>query len=108
MRLDYRKPFALGLGFLAISIVWSVYNAFVPVFYERFVSSGALIGLLMITDNLIGVTIQPWVAHRSDRTWTRLGRRMPYLLLAGPVSALLFAMIPLHHTCPGCWPRPSA
>lgn len=96
MRLDYRKTLVLGLGFFSISIVWSIYNAFVPVFYERYVHSGALIGLLMITDNIIGITIQPWVAHRSDHTWTRLGRRMPYLLIAGPISALLFAAIPLH------------
>ncbi|MEW6032842.1 MAG: MFS transporter [Bacillota bacterium] len=96
MRLDYGKTFTLGLGFMAISMTWSVYNAFVPVFYERFVQSGALIGLLMTTDNIIGVTLQPWVAHRSDRTWTRLGRRMPYILLGAPAGALLFALIPFH------------
>jgi len=81
---------------MAISITWSVYNAFVPVFYEKFVQSGVILGLLLITDNIIGITVQPWIAHRSDKTWNRLGRRMPYILLAAPIGAVLFALIPFH------------
>jgi MFS family permease len=81
---------------MAISITWSIYNAFIPVFYERFVHSGALIGLLMITDNIIGVTLQPWISHRSDKTWNRFGRRMPYILLGAPIGAVLFGLIPFH------------
>ncbi len=96
MKLDYRKTFTLGLGFMAISITWSVYNAFVPVFYESFVKSGVLLGLLMVTDNIIGISLQPWIAHRSDKTWNRFGRRMPYVLLAAPIGAVLFALIPFH------------
>lgn len=96
MRLDFGKTFVLGLGFMVISITWSVYNAFVPVFYERFVHSGVVLGLLMITDNIIGISLQPWIAHKSDRTWNRFGRRMPYVLLAAPIAAVLFALIPFH------------
>lgn len=96
MRLNYGKTFTLGLGFMAISIIWSIYNAFVPVLYESFVKSGLLLGLLMVTDNIIGITIQPWIAHRSDKTWNRLGRRMPYIVLAAPIGAVLFALIPFH------------
>lgn len=96
MRLDFGKTFVLGLGFMVISITWSVYNAFVPVFYEGFVHSGVVLGLLMITDNIIGISLQPWIAHKSDRTWNRFGRRMPYVLLAAPIAAVLFALIPFH------------
>jgi len=96
VRLNYGKTFTLGLGFMAISIIWSIYNAFVPVLYESFVKSGVLLGLLMVTDNIIGITIQPWIAHRSDKTWNRLGRRMPYIVLAAPIGAVLFALIPFH------------
>jgi maltose/moltooligosaccharide transporter len=96
VRLNYGKTFTLGLGFMVISIIWSIYNAFVPVLYESFVKSGLLLGLLMVTDNIIGITIQPWIAHRSDKTWNRLGRRMPYIVLAAPIGAVLFALIPFH------------
>lgn len=96
MRLDWIRTFTLGLGFMVISLVWAVYNAFVPVFYDRFIESGTIIGLLMITDNIIGITLQPWIAHKSDHTWTRFGRRMPFILIGAPVAALLFALIPYH------------
>lgn len=96
MRLNFGRTFVLGLGFMVISITWSVYNAFVPVFYERFVHSGVILGLLMITDNIIGISLQPWIAHKSDKTWSRFGRRMPYVLLAAPIAAVLFALIPFH------------
>ena len=59
MRLEHRKTLVLGLGFFSISIVWSIYNAFVPIFYERCVHSAVLIGLLIITDDIIGITIEP-------------------------------------------------
>lgn len=65
MRLNYGKTFTLGLGFMVISIIWSIYN-------------------------------EPWIAHRSDKTWNRLGRRMPYIVLAAPIGAVLFALIPFH------------
>jgi len=96
LRLDYGKTLTLGLGFLAISMTWSVYNAFLPVCYARFVGSGVLIGDPTTTENIIGVTLQPWIAHRSDRTWTRFGRRMPYILLGGPLGALFLTLIPFH------------
>ncbi len=31
-RLNYRKTFLLGFGFFGVSVIWMVYNAFVPLF----------------------------------------------------------------------------
>ncbi len=32
MRLNYGKTFLLGFGFFGVSVIWAVYNAFVPLF----------------------------------------------------------------------------
>ncbi|MCL6613126.1 MAG: MFS transporter [Firmicutes bacterium] len=96
LKLDYGKTFVLGLGFFAISISWSVYNAFVPVFLKKFIDSAFWIGLIMTLDNIAAVTVQPYFGALSDRTWTRFGRRMPYLLIGIPASAVLMALIPFH------------
>lgn len=96
MKLDYRKTFVLGLGFFAISLSWSVYNSFVPVFLKQYLGSAFWIGFVMTLDNIAAITIQPYFGALSDRTWTRFGRRMPFLLAGIPISALLFAAIPLH------------
>ena len=35
MKLDYRKTFLIGFGFLASSLAWSLYNAYVPTMLEE-------------------------------------------------------------------------
>ncbi|MBI4278638.1 MAG: MFS transporter [Armatimonadetes bacterium] len=86
--------FALGLGYFAVQLIWSLYNAYLPLLYGRFVDSNAVIGLVMIIDNVASVTILPFFAALSDRTHTRLGRRMPFLLAGASLAAVLFALIP--------------
>ncbi|MBE3575448.1 MAG: MFS transporter [Firmicutes bacterium] len=89
------RTMTLGLGFFAISLVWAVYNSFVPVFLRGFISSTALVGFLMTLDNIAAITLQPYFGALSDRTWTRVGRRMPFILVGGPVAAVSFALVPL-------------
>jgi MFS family permease len=50
----------------------------------------------MIIDNYIALFLQPYIGQKSDRTYTRFGRRMPYLLIGIPMAALFFALIPFH------------
>lgn len=91
-----KKVWLLGFGFFSISITWSLYNAFVPFFLEQYVHSVALISFLMTIDNYFALFLQPWIGNRSDRTSTRLGRRMPYLMIGMPLAAVLTMLIPFH------------
>ena len=95
MRLDYRKTFLIGFGFFASSIAWSLYNSLVPVMLEqRFLLASTLIGVIMTIDNFFGVIFQPVVGMLSDRTHTRIGRRMPWILVGIPLCAIAFIFIP--------------
>lgn len=94
MKLDYKKTFLLGLGFLTVSIVWAIYNVNVPIYLREFGLAGSLIGGIMAIDNIFAVIFQPIFGALSDRTNTRYGRRMPYLLIGIPLSALFFVLIP--------------
>ncbi|WNS41159.1 SLC45 family MFS transporter [Paenibacillus sp. MMS20-IR301] len=91
-----KKIWLLGFGFFSISITWSLYNAFVPFFLEKYVHSVALISFMMTIDNYFALFLQPWIGNRSDRTSTRYGRRMPYLLAGMPLAAILTMLIPYH------------
>jgi len=91
-----KKTWLLGFGFFSISITWALYNAFVPFFLDKFLTSTALIGFMMTIDNYFALFLQPWIGSRSDRTSTRLGKRMPYLLIGMPLAALFGALIPWH------------
>jgi len=98
MRLDYRKTFLIGFGFFASSLAWSLYNSFVPLMLEKYLASTAIIGTIMTIDNFFGVIFQPLIGQVSDRTHTRFGKRMPYIMIGIPVCAVLFTLIPLTNT----------
>ena len=96
MKLNYKKLLLLGFGFFAISLTWSLYNSFVPIFLRKFIGSNALIGFIMTLDNYAGLFLQPMFGTLSDRTRTKLGKRMPYLIFGMPIAAVLVSIIPMH------------
>ncbi len=96
MRLNYGKTFLLGFGFFGVSVIWMVYNAFVPLFLaNKFGLNPAWIGFFMTLDNIAALFIQPPVGAWSDRLRTPIGRRMPFILIGAPIGAVAFGLIPL-------------
>lgn len=100
-RFSYARIFVLGFGFFGVSVIWGVYNAFVPIFLaDRFKLAPAFIGFFMTLDNIAALFIQPPVGAWSDRLRTPIGRRMPFILVGAPVGALAFGLIPLAAVLP--------
>ncbi|MCQ3936374.1 MAG: MFS transporter [Chloroflexi bacterium] len=100
-RLNYGKTFLLGFGFFGVSVIWGVYNAFVPIFLaDKFGLAPALIGFFMTLDNIAALFIQPPVGAWSDRLRTPLGRRIPFILVGAPVTAVAFGLIPIAAVLP--------
>jgi len=96
MKFNFGKTFLLGLGFFGVSVIWSVYNAFVPVFLaDRFLMAAGFIGFFMTLDNIAALLIQPAVGAWSDRLRTPIGRRMPFILVGAPLAAIAFIMLPI-------------
>jgi MFS family permease len=101
MKFNYGKIFLLGFGFFGVSVIWSVYNAFVPLFLaNKFGLQPAMIGFFMTLDNIAALFIQPPVGAWSDRLRTKIGRRMPFILIGAPIGALAFGFIPLAAVLP--------
>ena len=96
MKFSYGKIFLLGFGFFGVSVIWGVYNAFVPIFLaNKFGLQAAFIGFFMTLDNVAALFIQPPVGAWSDRLRTPIGRRLPFILIGAPITALAFGLIPL-------------
>ena len=101
MKFNYGKIFLLGFGFFGVCVIWSVYNAFVPLFLaNKFGLSPVWIGFFMTLDNIAALFIQPPVGAWSDRLRSKIGRRMPFILIGAPVGALAFGLIPLAAVLP--------
>jgi len=93
---SYRKTFLLGFGFFGISLIWPIFNNFVPIFLkEDFALSATAIGFIMTWDNYLNMFLQPVVGERSDRTRTRFGRRKPWMAAGAPLAAFFFITVPL-------------
>jgi len=118
-KFTYSKTFIVGFGFLGISIIWPIFNQFIPLFLQAgnpqfeaqllaegravpdiigFGLAPSLALFIMTWDNLINIFIQPWVGARSDRTWTRFGRRKPWILLGLPIAVVGFVLLPFAQT----------
>jgi Na+/melibiose symporter-like transporter len=104
----FGKTFVIGFGFLGISLLWSVYNDFVPILLQAgrpdfskgagvqgFALGTSATGLVMGLDNLAALFILPYIGGVSDRVRTRWGRRMPFIMIGAPIAALAFAAAPL-------------
>jgi MFS family permease len=60
--------------------------------------SSTLAFFIMTWDNIINIFVQSWAGAKSDRTWTRWGRRKPWLVAGVPIAALGFVLIPTART----------
>jgi Na+/melibiose symporter-like transporter len=95
-RLNYSRIFLLGFGFFGISVVWGVYNAFVPIFLsEKFDLDIRIVAFFMTLDNIAALFIQPAVGAWSDKLRSPMGRRIPFIVIGAPITAVAFGLIPL-------------
>ena len=96
MKLDYGKTLLLGFGFFGVSILWSIHDSYVPVFLGKdFALDASLVGAILTLNTIIVFLIQPGIGSLSDRTRTRFGRRMPFIITFAPLAAIGFAILPM-------------
>jgi maltose/moltooligosaccharide transporter len=94
-KASYLKIFLLGFGFFGISVLWSLYNSDIPIILKNVYNlKYSATGWVMNIDNILAITLIPLVGFWSDHIWTRIGRRMPFIISTLPVGAVLFAVIP--------------
>jgi maltose/moltooligosaccharide transporter len=105
--LDYKKTFLIGFGFFGISVLWTLYNAYVPIYLQAgsatfdapgevgFGLGAGLTGVIMTLDNIAAFFLLPLIGVWSDRIWTRLGRRLPFIIVLAPIAIVAFILIPV-------------
>ncbi len=95
LKLNYKRTFYMGFAFFAILMLWQMYNYYCPLFLETFFGKDQayLIGIIMAADNLFAVFMLPLFGALSDRTKSKYGRRMPYMVLGMAASAIVFPFI---------------
>ncbi|HEX2045839.1 MAG TPA: MFS transporter [Gaiellaceae bacterium] len=84
----------LALPTFALALAMSVLTTYAPLLLGEATSSASAIGLAIGAEGLFALFLPVLVGSLSDRTSTRLGRRLPYALVAAPLLALPLAVLP--------------
>ena len=101
-KLNYKRTFLIGLAFLTSQTAWAYYNFMMPLIIRNYVQDfsfglvgvDTLVGLVMVLDNFVAVMMLPYFGVLSDRTQSRFGKRMPYILIGAISGAIAFSFIP--------------
>ncbi len=110
-KLDYKATFLIGLGFFGTSVMWKLYNDYVPIFLQSgnplfdlgttarvngFGLGPGLTGFIMTLDNIVALFLLPLIGLWSDRIWAPKlgGRRKPFIVTLAPIAIIAFVLIP--------------
>ena len=104
-KLNYKRTCIIGFAFFGILLLWQVYDSWCPTFLtELFAEAlGAskkedvqyLVGVMMALDNLAALIMLPIFGRLSDKTHTKIGKRMPYILIGTFLCAVTFPFVPV-------------
>ena len=90
----YLTTFLIGLGFFTMGLMDPLYDTYIPIFLNKFLDRQSIVGMVMSLDNLLAIFMIPIFSAISDRTHTKIGRRMPYIITFLPLTAIFFFLIP--------------
>ena len=93
LQLNKKRTFFIGCAFFTIMLLWQVYNYMCPLFLEEMGVNDTYKGLIMAGDNIFALVMLPVFGSLSDKTKTKLGKRMPYIIVGTILAALTFPFV---------------
>ena len=117
MKLNVKRTCLIGIAFFGILLLWGIYNSYcgsfltylfaesiygvdsaalkLPENQNLFLDVQYLVGIIMALDNIAALFLMPIFGSLSDKTHTKLGRRMPFIIVGTVVSAIALPFIPV-------------
>jgi maltose/moltooligosaccharide transporter len=120
LKLNVKRTCWIGVAFLGILLLWGIYNSYCNNFLvfmfaeklygidketlllaenkDKFLDVTWISGIIMALDNIAALLLMPIFGNLSDKTHTKLGKRMPYIIVGTIVAAIALPFIPLFFT----------
>ena len=96
MKINNKRTILVGLAFLSICAFWQMYDNIVPLILTRtFHMNETLSGVIMGADNILALFLLPLFGSLSDRTNTKIGKRMPYIIFGTACAIVLMNILPI-------------
>lgn len=102
LKLNTKRTIIIGFAFFGILMLWQIYNNYCPLFLENLLVAkygketedyAYIVGVIMALDNLFALFMLPLFGTLSDKTKTKIGKRMPYIIVGTILSAIVFPLI---------------
>jgi maltose/moltooligosaccharide transporter len=93
-QLSFWQIWNMSFGFLGVQIGYSLQNGNTSRILSALGANVDQLSYFWLAAPLAGLIVQPIVGLSSDKTWTRLGRRIPFILGGAFVSALAMFFMP--------------
>ena len=92
--LPFWSLWNLSFGFFGVQIAYALQSANISRIFATLGADPHSLSYFWILPPLMGILVQPIVGTLSDRTWTRWGRRIPYLFVGAAVAVLVMCLLP--------------
>ena len=93
-RLSFWSIWNMSFGFMGVQIGYSLQNGNTSRILSALGADVHHLSYFWLAAPLAGLIVQPIIGLFSDNTWTRLGRRIPYILLGAIISAMAMFFMP--------------
>ena len=92
--LTFRQMVDLSFGFLGVQIAYALQSANISRIFATLGADPHQLSFFWILPPLMGMIVQPLIGKYSDRTWCRMGRRKPYLIVGAVIAVLVMMFLP--------------
>ncbi len=92
--LSFWKLWNISFGFFGVQIAYALQSANISRIFATLGADPHSLSYFWILPPLAGIIVQPIIGSASDRTWTRYGRRMPYLFVGSLIAVLVMCLLP--------------
>ena len=92
--LSTAKLWNISFGFFGVQIAYALQTANISRIFQTMGADPKALSFFWVLPPLMGLIVQPFVGKWSDNTWTKWGRRVPYLIVGAAVSVLVMCLLP--------------
>lgn len=92
--LSFGQLFNLSFGFFGVQIAYALQSANISRIFATLGADPHQLSFFWILPPLMGMIVQPLIGKFSDKTWCKLGRRKPYLLVGALIAVAVMVLLP--------------
>ena len=92
--LSFWKLWNLSFGFFGVQIAYALQSGNISRIFRTLGADPHQLSFFWVLPPLMGILVQPIVGTLSDRTWTRYGRRIPYLFVGAAMAVAVMCLLP--------------